>query len=217
MGDICWPSVEDKYSSIALEDILHHCSNSTTCLVAYFYIDFNDVEKRLPWNVIRWLLLQLSLRTPNGRRSLQQLYSSCQGGQSQPREDAVLSLLKQIMADSDHTYIIIDALDECTDRDKLLEFIRGLVTDDGHKLHLLTTSRPEREIKEQLTEIVTSEVNIQSAVVNDDIRLYIQDRLHNDSKLKKWPTSIQHEIEETLMQKAHGMCVHLLVRLVIYH
>jgi len=71
-------------------------------------------------------------------------------------------------------------------------------------LNLLTTSRCERDIEERLAPIVTYRINIQSAVVDHDIRLYVQDRLHNDCKLKRWPETIRYEIE-TFLQKANGM------------
>jgi len=76
-------------------------------------------------------------------------------------------------------------------------------------LHLLVTSREERDIKDALESLVTSEICIEDAAVNADIQVYIRERLQNDPKLKKWPSPVQIEIEQALMQGARGMFVDL--------
>ena len=53
--------------------------------------------------------------------------------------------------------------------------------------------------------LVSGNINIQGAWVDHDIQIYIQDRLHNDPKLKRCPAEIQTEIEQTLMKGADGM------------
>jgi hypothetical protein len=73
----------------------------------------------------------------------------------------------------------------------------------------MATSRRERDIVEQLKLIVDYNINIQSAVVDEDIRVYVRDRLTTDSKLKKWPRSVQDEIIRVIMEKANGMYVHV--------
>src|SRR5271170_4186115 len=161
--------------------------SSTASLVGYFYFDFNDVDKQLSSKLLRSLLLQVSLHAPGGLNALRQLYEDCQNGQSQPQDDTLQPLLDQVIAGTKQSYIVIDALDECRDHDELLGLIDDLVNKHNDVLHLLTTSRCERDIEELLALVVTYRINIQNAVVDHDIRLYVQDRLHNDSKLKKWP------------------------------
>jgi hypothetical protein len=41
--------------------------------------------------------------------------------------------------------------------------------------------------------------------VDEDIRVYIRDRMATDTKLKKWPVSVHEEIMTALMEKASGM------------
>lgn len=102
-------------------------------------------------------------------------------------------------------YILLDALDECTDREDLLEFIETVMNWNIHGLHLLATSRRGNNIAISVESLVTCELCIQNALVDVDIRLHIQERLSNDSKLRKWPIDIQREIEDTLMKSANGM------------
>jgi hypothetical protein len=103
------------------------------------------------------------------------------------------------------TFIILDALDECKEREELLGLIGDFVNWNLETLHILATSRRARDIEETLEPLVTGQICIQNALVNADIHIHICERLQNDPKLRKWPTNVQMEIEKTLMDGAHGM------------
>ena len=121
----------------------------------------------------------------------------------------LLNTLRQMMVTLDDTYIILDSLDECTERSELLTNLKQIISWKDANLHILVTSRRERDIEEALTPLIEPEepISIQSAVVNADIRVYVQDRLQNDPKLKRWTNTpnVQQEIVSTLMSKADGM------------
>jgi len=111
--------------------------------------------------------------------------------------------LKSILGLFPKTYIILDALDECTDREELLVLIEEI--NRWGAVQILATSRKEKDIEEALHPLVTCQICIQDAQIDNDIKLYIRHRLQNDSKLKKWPLKVQREIEESLMAGANGM------------
>lgn len=100
---------------------------------------------------------------------------------------------------------MLDAMDECVDREDFLTFIRELVTSQQQGLRVMITSRRERDIEEKLNLLAHYNIDIQSAIVDEDIRVYIRDRLVTDSKLKKWSDLVQKEIITVLMDKADGM------------
>jgi hypothetical protein len=112
-----------------------------------------------------------------------------------------------MLGEFEETFIILDALDECKEREKLLLLLEKLNSWGTEKLHVLVTSRRERDIEETLESLVTSEICLQSAVVDVDIHTHISERLQNDSKLRKWPANVEGEIERTLMDGAQGMYV----------
>jgi len=116
-------------------------------------------------------------------------------------------MLHSALTLSNRKYIILDALDECTDRERLLPFIQNVVESQQYKVCLLATSRQEKDIKEELKPIANQTVGIQSAEVDHDICLYIHDQLATDPKLKKWPPSVKDEIASEMMKKADGMYV----------
>ena len=140
---------------------------------------------------------------------LQNLYSSCLNGGRQPTCEVLSETLRQMMASLEDTYIVIDALDECAERDELLTDLEEIASWEDANLHVLATSRREKDIEDALTPLsnARNRISIQSALVNADIRTYIHDRLQTDRKLKRWQKhpKVQLEIEDTLMRKADGM------------
>jgi archaellum biogenesis ATPase FlaH len=196
-------------SAAALQTILQYQESQSDTAVCYFYFDFNDVEKQSSRKAIRSLLFQFAQQVFTGLQGLEQMYQKCGSGQQQPSEDTIHSLLQDMMDRIKSKYIILDALDECTDYEDLLRFVSDLVDSKRKGLRVIATSRPERDIVEQLRPIADYNINIQSAVVDEDIRVYVRDRLTTDSKLKKWPQSVQDEITSVMMEKANGMYAHV--------
>ena len=188
-----------------IQDVVSHYQSEPTTAVVYFYFDFNDLDKQHTKNLISSLIVQLSAQSPHLPDSLQSAYSRSQNGQKQPTIEDLTILLRQMLKIFKGTYILLDALDECTDREELLEFIEALMEWNIQDLHVLATSRKENDIATSLEPLVTLQQGIQSALVNADIRIHIMERLSSDPKLKKWPVDVQKEIEDALMKGAKGM------------
>ena len=192
-------------SAALLYEIVQLRNSQSDVAVGFFYFDFNDVEKHASRKAIRSLLFQLAQHSDASFQPMEQLYQRCGYGQQQPSEGAVQSLLLEAIKLSGTKYIVLDALDECTDREDLLQLFCGIITSKPIGLRVVVTSRRTRDIEERLGSITTYNINIQSAVVDEDIRIYVQDRLATDHKLKKWPTVVHDEITRVVMEKANGM------------
>jgi hypothetical protein len=118
-------------------------------------------------------------------------------------------VLKEIIHQFPRTHIVLDALDECTDRIELLSILESIAGWQLDELRLLVTSRKERDIESSL-ECLVEDSNIiclQSKLVDEDIRSYVQQRLAVDKNLKKWlkDSNIMCEIETALMEGSQGM------------
>jgi hypothetical protein len=145
------------------------------------------------------------MRSVEASKALNGLYSRYQDGNNQPTFKELVAVLNAMIVNFRETYIILDGLDECSEREELLELIVEINGWMGGDIHMLATSRKERDIEEALSPLLTCQICIQSAQVNGDIQLHIRERLENDPKLKKWGSKLHEEIEETLMDRAHGM------------
>ena len=190
-----------------MQEIYQLKKAQSDAVISYFFFDFNDADKQSSKKAIRSLLFDITLQQRNRLQILEQLYHKCGNGRQQPAEDEIRSLFKDTIACTGHKYIILDALDECVDREDFMAVIRELVHSQQKDLRIMITSRREKDIEEQLRSIANYDINIQSAIVNEDIRIYVRNRLVTDSKLKKWPINVQENIAAVLTEKADGMYV----------
>jgi hypothetical protein len=170
--------------------------------VLQFYFDFNDIDKQSHEKMICSLLMQLF----TDHDPTASLYTSCLNGQRKPTIEALLETLREVVRNFPRVFLILDALDECAEREELLSALTS-ITDWKLGMHILVTSRREADIGEVLNQIAPSKICIQSTLVNNDIRDYVRERLNNDPKLKRWKKNetVREEIETTLMEKAGGM------------
>jgi hypothetical protein len=194
-----------SHSSTIIEDVHGHCQLDPSFAMAYFYFDFNDTEKQQSANLIHSLITQLSSQSSSCPHTLAVLYSQSLDGQRQPTMESLLASLKFILEGFQHVYVILDALDECGDREQLLALVEEITEWKHATLHILVTSRKERDIEDCLIPQVSAQINLDSALVNADIQTHVHERLRNDSKLKKWPKKVHVQIEAALMEGAQGM------------
>ena len=192
-------------SSTIITDILRHCQSDPTFVIAYYYFDFSDTLKQSSDSLVRSLITQLSSQSSSCPEALKSLYSVNLNGQRQPTTEDLMVTLKCIVGSFQHVYVIIDALDECRDRQQLLPLIKEIIEWKLGNLHMLATSRQERDIEVCVGPLVSAQINLHSVQVNADIHTHLRERLQNDSKLKKWPAKIHGQIEAALMDGAHGM------------
>ena len=110
-----------------------------------------------------------------------------------------------ILGGFDSAYIVLDALDECSERNKVLDWVETVILhkNGNLRLHLITTSRPEKEIYDKLNSYHC--VDLAKASENHDIEVYLDHQLETD--WQKWPLEIQNEIKLTLREQADGMYV----------
>ncbi|KAI1207284.1 uncharacterized protein F4807DRAFT_183125 [Annulohypoxylon truncatum] len=170
---------------------------------AGYYFIATDREKRSVFRLLRSLLVQICPTDGKLPCKLEKLWDK-----SSPYEildDEVLEALKDLMNGGRHTYIVIDALDECGSSDesstraeinKLVNFIDWLTRIELHNLHVLVTSR-SRELRPPLEKKLSGVVREKTSNgyychvldlqaggtisnVNHDIGIFV------DSELESW-------------------------------
>jgi hypothetical protein len=196
-------------SSTIIEHLLQHCHGNASIVTAYFYFDFNDAQKQNPELMLRSLLFQLLQRSVTIPKGVDALFSSCDNRQRQPSLHALLEVLLQVMQQFTHVYIVLDALDECTQRPELMDVLETVAGWQLDNMHSLITSRKERDIESSLESYVKEEDTIcfQRDVVDKDIQRYVQQRLSDDKTLAKWnkDAAVRQEIEDALIRGTCGM------------
>ncbi|KAI9730416.1 MAG: hypothetical protein M1834_005926 [Cirrosporium novae-zelandiae] len=121
--------------------------------------------------------------------SLTRLYSQCNSGTMKPSNSDLTAELLNIASLLRCTYVVIDSLDECGEREKMLKIIADIREKNIESLHILATSRRETDIEESLDHITMSIVCLEEAVVDSDIRYFVHENILCDGKLKRWSRS----------------------------
>ena len=196
-------------SSTVITEISRQCSHSSGSSLAYFFFDFNDPEKQQCDRMIRSLIKQLYRQSYHAMAEVESLFSSCQDVQKPADLGTLTITLQAIIGKSEDTYIVLDALDECSDIVDLLAVIQKIIEGSVPALHLLCTSRWVTTVEETLQNLTISNriIQIQNKTVDTDISNYISHTLQTDLKLKRWRQrpDIQEEIRIALSDKADGM------------
>ena len=174
-------------------------------IVTYFYFDFNDTEKQDYGKVLRSITAQILAQCPQIPDPLLRLYQDRFSRREQPRNAALLMVLRRSFERLGESYIILDALDESKDREELLEWIQQVSNWGLKNVHILVTSRKENDIDDTLSSLLTCQIRMQSTLIDADIVAFVRDKLVQDPKLKKWPEKVRAEIETTLIEGACGM------------
>ena len=192
-------------SSMVLETLEARADSSVA--LAYFDFDFNDSKKLIYRNMLHLLVFQFFQQCPG---PLINLYKRTTDGSRQPTVDELLDVLRKSIGFLGQTYIVLDGLDECvgSERTKVLKFLAKVKSWDLEPLHILAASRPEQEIKETMDTLCGAchvDLHDAKSQINDDIKVYLDNVLQNNSHLKKWGPTEKALIRDTLVERADGM------------
>ena len=195
------------YSSAIIHNVLQRFNAAT----AYFLFDGRDSQKdfQLHDKLIQSLIWQFSLKCQGGvPKVLVNLYAHCGNGHQEPTLGDLQNTLQRILDGFSSSFIILDALDECTEREKLLNWIQTFILgkDMNLGLHLIVTSRPEQEIEDKFKAYHYIDLFEESG--NQELIAYLDYQLQNDSDFQKWNSDTQEQIKLTLMGTADGMYVY---------
>ena len=192
--------------------IIDHLSETPASFAtAYFFFDGRDSQKDLQLHdkLIRSLIWQFCLKLQDALPEvLVNLYTRCGDGYQTPSTSALEYALQKILDGFNSVFIVLDALDECTEREKVLNWAESFIRKKNQNLglHLIITSRPEKEIHDKFK--VYPCVDLVEESEGCDIVAYLNHQLDQDSDLQEWDSETCEEIKSTLMKQADGMYVY---------
>ncbi|KAJ6586288.1 hypothetical protein DFH09DRAFT_254907 [Mycena vulgaris] len=166
--------------------------------ITFFYFDFKDKRGQAVDSALRRIILQLSAQSPNPYKTLEELYKSKSNGQTLPTYQELQNILETLLLELGRTYIILDALDECEERDqqRLVDFVSALRKWTQTPLHLLLTSQPRRIFTEAFTDVTC--IELESDFTQEDIRLFVDSELQH---LEPWAS----RTADLVVSKSNGM------------
>lgn len=154
--------------------------------------------------MLRSVIAQLSRKAATFPPEVIDLYDHYKGRRSQPTLEELLDILVIISARSfPKVHILIDAVDECNERDILLPILQKLIA--SGTVSLLLSSRRERDITETMTTVKAIDVSVQADQVASDVKVFLEKKMKEESYLKTLSQDLQGTILQTLLQGANGM------------
>ncbi|KAF7984125.1 hypothetical protein HWV62_16756 [Athelia sp. TMB] len=192
-------------SSSAIEEVKNSYKGKPSAGYAYFFFDGTSARSQLVnhESLVRSIIMQLCDRFDGIPPALANLYASEDNGRSQPLLASLENTLLQTIRSFDNAYIVIDALDECDERPKVLKWIQSITSQTSGCLHLLVASRPEPDIKDRLRLLSNlHEIDVADRQVSGDIRHYIDACL---SEVNDWTEAQKELVRIALVKGADGV------------
>ncbi|KAF7976481.1 hypothetical protein HWV62_6755 [Athelia sp. TMB] len=192
-----------QISSSAIEDVMMHCKNKPSSACAYFFFDGRSAESELSSHekLIRSLIQQLWDELGRIPAALLNAYGN-RPSHPQPSINDLEGILHATIEEFREVYLIVDALDECDDREDLLTWISKLSNIQGLELHILFSSRPEHKIEGSIVLLDhLHRIDFAGGSENPDLLKYIDDTL---SCKVKWAAKTRDRVRVILLQGADG-------------
>ncbi|KAF5632082.1 hypothetical protein F52700_6601 [Fusarium sp. NRRL 52700] len=181
----------------------HDLQKSAGCV----FCDYKDISATTPFRLIANLLSQVLFGQVDLPENVTKLYEKHENGDSRPTLDELVTLLQEL-GKAKTIYIIVDALDECSDKDDSRHILLQQLSKLQEHCNILMTSRSSVSISDYFEDYLTIEITAKEADMDKYIAGHLSARLQ--SHIKKKP-SLYEEIRSTVIRKAKNMF--LLVRL----
>lgn len=185
-------------ASYLIEETKRICRESMGVGFAYYHCHHTRTHHTETEPFLRWVVSELSRQAefvpPAVMDDRHQL-----GIQSLTDAFATLAQLFEVV------YIVMDALDECRNREGFLKFIKHINASPAFEnVRFLITSREETDIIRVFAPIST-QLSMTDPLVDEDIHDYIHSQLTTDPAFEAWPEDLRQEIGSALTAGAGGM------------
>jgi hypothetical protein len=188
---------------------------SGLALLAFYYFDFRDVDKKDRRGLLSSLIFQLCDQSDTYCEILSDVYSTHRDGSQYPSDSALTQCIKDMLESPGQApvYLILDALDECPNssgtpspRENVLMLVEELVGLEIPNLRICLTSRPEIDIKATLDPLKFHSISLHDeGGQQKDILDYIRSVIHSDPKTRRWRAEDKELVIDMLSEKANGM------------
>ncbi|KAK2806707.1 hypothetical protein FQN50_005701 [Emmonsiellopsis sp. PD_5] len=189
-------------SSNIIKHLAENCPSDSR--IAFFYFDFNDRDKQTCQGLLCSLVTQLSTQSAMIPMNLRQLHTR-HSNNSPPCRKELMDTLHEMVANNNNTCIVLDALDECTERRELVGLMQEIFEWNIDSLHLMLTSRKEKLIDDTFQNFVRTRICLEATLVDDDIQLRIQKQIEEEPRFRRLPVEDRLNIKRTLGAKSNGM------------
>ena len=173
--------------------------------VAYLYCNYKAHADQNTTNLLSAILKQLIQAQSFIAKPVVRLYNHHARRRTRPSPEEIFSALQSVLASHSSVYLVIDAFDECSDREGMRSdlFNKLHTLQSKTDLHLMVTSRFIPEVVNEFKSALTLEVRASEA----DVRRFVKARMDQLLKCVQHDDALQVEVQEELVKAADGMLV----------
>ncbi|KAJ5082267.1 hypothetical protein N7532_011310 [Penicillium argentinense] len=192
-----------------IDELTKSAPNSTT--ISYFLCQATDARINHATAVLRGLILMLVDQQPSLISYVRRQYDKAgkQIFENVNAWEALSEIFTGILEDPllQTTYLIIDALDECTaDRNRLLDLV-ALKSSAYPHIKWIVSSRNLPAIEESLdagTQKTNLWLELNEKSVADAVAIFINHKVQELTEKKKYNKEVRHAVSQHLLSNAHG-------------
>jgi Cdc6-like AAA superfamily ATPase len=171
-------------SAAVLDHLAAQNAQRSSNIILSFFFDFSDKEKQTVEGMLRSLAYQLySDGDERSRQCLDKLFEQQSNGLKQPSSANLgVTICSMLAAQEGNIYILLDALDEATERRTLLEWIANVYRAPGlGHVRLIYTERPESKFLQDLPRTIGQGacLTLDKEAINADICSYVEAKLRD--------------------------------------
>nr|XP_036585321.1 NACHT and ankyrin domain protein [Colletotrichum truncatum]KAF6795218.1 NACHT and ankyrin domain protein [Colletotrichum truncatum] len=184
------------------------CNDKTACI--YVYFDYRRQQYQGLGNILASLLLQLLQVRDVVSSDVQKLHTAWKKTGVSPCEEDYVKMLKSQMAAFDEVYMVVDALDECSD-DVQTNTLSNFLSDCKklpQNVHILFTSRKFTKF----SGLIEPSDDLEIIAHDSDIKAYLNKFIDSRTRLHRLiengpqtKSSFRDKVISTIVEKSQGM------------
>ncbi|KZP23295.1 hypothetical protein FIBSPDRAFT_858564 [Athelia psychrophila] len=190
----------------AIQKVIDFCDAKASTGYASFFFDGRSAEAALLVHekLVRSIIMQLAHRCDGMPAALAEMYAKCDQGFLQPPIELAEATLLRIVDSFDDVFIVIDSLDECSERKDVVQWIQSIASRARGKLHMMATSRSEPDIRRGLHSVTGLEdISVVGRVIEADISAFLDAKL---AAIDDWnEQGLKELVKKSLLGGSDGM------------
>ncbi len=195
-------------ASIVIDHIRSTLRNNSDASLGYIYFDHKQKEQHDIKALIASLLKQFTASHSVLPDTVRKLYEAHRHKSTRPSLDELTRCLRAVVKSRSKVFIVVDALDECTDGSdecqsrplhKFLDAIFHLQV--THNVNMLATSRFLPDISRRFDAALLQEIRASP----DDIRAYVSTQVQQMGGKIQGDDDLQQTIGKTIVEAVDGM------------
>jgi hypothetical protein len=186
-------------------DHLLRTLQSDTIGVAYIYCNYKAKADQNTTSLLAAILKQLVQARPSIAEPVTRLYNDPNRTSTRPSLEEILSALQSVLTNYSRVYIVVDALDECQEKDgtrsQLLPKLRDLQRKADMRLMVTSRFIPHIENEFRLA------LRLEARASDEDVKRFVIGQMYRLPKCIQRDNELQRFVQDKIVEAADGMSV----------